>query len=105
MLLIDADWLCYNTAIAFQYENPFSEKMEHDEYLAVSTLEKRISFFKKELNCSDICLFFSCPRSKNWRRDIFPSYKINRESIPRPIGFDSLKHLLNKCYPLLYIPK
>ena len=102
MLLIDGDWLCFNTAIAFQYKNPFSDELEYDEHLSIRTLERRIFYFKERLNCDDVYFLFSCDRENNFRREIDNSYKMNREGLEKPIGLKSLIKFTENNYPFLY---
>lgn len=105
MLLIDGDWLCFSTAIAFQKNNPFDKEAapEYNGKLALATLEHRIQKMMWKFDTSNIEFHFSCKREDNWRRVIVPSYKMNRKGKLSPIGLPSLSSHCMRSYPYVKV--
>jgi DNA polymerase-1 len=100
-LLIDGDWLCYSVACAMETKNPFDEKAEPIFNLG---LGRKIIFFKIEnyvarLDADEVEVHFSCKREDNWRRDLVPSYKMNRAGKTPPVGLLSLMAYTKSIYP------
>jgi DNA polymerase-1 len=95
-LLIDGDLYAFSTAVAFQEENPFTGELDYNEKLAQNTMDKRIAHMCEKVGSSKTICFFSCDRTKNWRRDIVPSYKENRDDKLKPVGLKSLIEYMKK---------
>lgn len=101
MLLIDGDWLCFSTAIAFQRKNPFTEELEYDSEMALRVLEQRIRKLMATFETGRLEFHFSCNRKDNWRRDLDNTYKMNREGKLSPIGLSSLISYCMSAYPYI----
>ena len=105
MLLIDADWLCFSTAIVFQYKNPFTDEIEYDNEKALIVLDQRINKLLATFDTPNLEMHFSCKREDNWRREIVESYKMNRKDKMTPIGLPSLISHCMRTYPYIKVDR
>jgi DNA polymerase-1 len=104
-LLVDADWLCFSLACAFQKINPFNpEDIEFDGKLAKSILDQKIRKAVDELEIDKVVMYFSCDRTSNWRRTLVESYKKNRKGKLSPIGLMPLKDYCKGSYDCVEEP-
>tara|TARA_Y100000310_G_scaffold338747_2_gene429316 strand:- start:456 stop:1175 length:720 start_codon:yes stop_codon:yes gene_type:complete len=53
----------------------------------------------------DFLLAFSCTRADNFRRDVWSSYKMNREGSAQPDSLEYAKELLRENYRCRWVPK
>ena len=102
ILLIDGDWLAFSTAIAFQDEHPFIEgEFVYDAETALRVMEQRIRKLMATFETCRIEFHFSCSRENNWRREVFPEYKMNRSGKLLPIGLFSMISYCMSVYPYI----
>ncbi len=99
-LLIDADLYAFSTAIALQEENPFDPDGTDlfDPKNARMIIDSRMRKLMEIFNTSKIIQCFSCNRKENWRRQLNPSYKMNRDGKLSPIGLTGLISYLKNNY-------
>lgn len=100
-LLIDGDWLCYSVACALETKNPFDETAEpiFDFPVAKKVIDSKIDNYINRLDADDVEVHFSCKREDNWRRDLVPSYKMNRAGKVPPVGLLPLIGYTTSIYP------
>lgn len=101
LLLIDADFFTFSTAIAFQRDNPFDLEGGpiFDEGMAWHTLQGRVDKLMGIFETKQIEMHFSCSRESNWRRGLVPSYKMNRKNKKAPVGLGRLTEMCYNTYP------
>ena len=106
MLLIDADWLAFSSAIVFESENPFNPEGPplYDAGMAWHTLQSRVDKLMGVFEAPNIQMHFSCSREDNFRRQITPSYKMNRKNAKTPVGLADLKEKCLHTYPCIEVP-
>lgn len=106
-LLIDSDLYAFSTAIALQQCNPFDPDGDDlfDAPAARMILDTRMRKLMEMFNTCHIVQCFSCNRKDNWRRDLDPTYKMNREGKLSPIGLTGLITYLKENYKYLSEPK
>jgi DNA polymerase-1 len=90
LLLIDADYFFYRAASASEDEHEYSEDVTvivGDHRKAKSIINQEIANLKQKFKTEDVLLFFT--DSKNFRKDIDPTYKGNRTK-RKPAGYRKL---------------
>ena len=94
-LLIDADWLIYNSCCACEEDtrwNEWQHQLTSDVRDCLSLIENRLDVYKNIAeNKHDIVMCFTS--YPTFRHEIFPDYKINRIGKRKPLA---LKHTINK---------
>lgn len=100
-LLIDGDWLCYSVACAVETKNPFDETAEPiiNIGLGRTIIENKIDNYIDRLDADLVEVHFSCKREDNWRRDLVPSYKMNRAGKVAPAALLPLIAHTKSIYP------
>lgn len=100
-LLIDGDWVCYSVACAVETKNPFDETAEPiiDIGLGRTIIENKIENCIDRLDADLVEVHFSCKREDNWRRDLVPSYKMNRAGKEAPAALLPLIAHTKAIYP------
>ena len=102
MLLIDGDWFCFSTAIALQTPHPFKDgEVEFDSDVAIRVIKQRVRKLMVTFDTKSVEFHFSCNRKDNWRREIFPDYKMNRDGNIPPIGLELLISYCIDKYPYI----
>lgn len=105
-LLIDADYICYKACAACEDEIDFGD----DVILVVSKFSDAYRMVKAELyklnekflwDTPGMVLFFS--DSKNFRKDIQPSYKGHRNR-KKPCGYKRVINALKEEYEVIIMP-
>lgn len=94
LLLIDGDVLAYQAAAA-------TEKvitLDGDNHFPLGSLtearaafDHRLNFLKDTLDSGDCILCFSGDAGANFRRALYPAYKVNRAGKPRPVCLAALR--------------
>ena len=94
-LLIDADWLVYNSCCACEEDtrwNEWQHQLTSDVRDCLSLIENRLDVYKNiAQDKHDIVMCFTS--YPTFRHEIFPEYKINRIGKRKPLA---LKHTINK---------
>ena len=94
-LLIDADWLVYNSCCACEEDtrwNEWQHQLTSDVRDCLSLIENRFDVYKNIAeNKHDIVMCFTS--YPTFRHEIFPDYKINRIGKLKPLA---LKNTINK---------
>jgi len=94
-LLIDADWLVYNSCCACEEDtrwNEWQHQLTSDVRDCLSLIENRLDVYKNiAQDKHDIVMCFTS--YPTFRHEIFPDYKINRIGKRKPLA---LKHTINK---------
>ena len=78
-LLVDQDILCYRAA-AVAWDQPEN---------AIALTQETLTSIKQEFGISDVMLFLS--GNKNFRKTIYPEYKLNRQKLERPPCLEEVK--------------
>lgn len=91
-LLIDADTMLYQSALASEEETEW----DNDIWTLTADLKTAKDMFNSQLTdlihlsgCSLYTLCFT--GSKNFRKDVSPSYKLNRKGKRKPVGYKQLR--------------
>ena len=94
-LLIDADYLIYNSCCACEQDtrwNEWEHTLHTDERDIMNLIENRLAFYQSVAgNKHDIVMCFSS--YPTFRHEIFPEYKINRLGKRKPLA---LKDIIKK---------
>lgn len=101
MILIDADILVYKAVASTEQEIEW----EPDVWTIQTDLKDSHEAFEQQLNTiltavgskSNYKLCFS--DSKNFRKDLDPTYKANRASLRKPVGFKAFREQVVEKYP------
>ena len=90
-LLIDSDVLVYKAATSGQTNYDWGEatSVHLDEKQAMVNLAQQVDELQDRLGGDRVIMCLGCPNGTNWRKDILPSYKSNRDPDAKPklIGF------------------
>ena len=105
-LLIDADWLIYNSCCACEEDTRWTEHehtLHSDERDVMNLIDSRIDVFKTiagEKHDIVMC-FTSYP---TFRHEIFPEYKIHRIGKRKPLALRSVINNCKKIYDCVSYP-
>ena len=105
-LLIDADWLIYNSCCACEEDTRWTEHehtLHSDERDIMNLIDSRIDVFKTiagEKHDIVMC-FTSYP---TFRHEIFPEYKIHRVGKRKPLALRSVINNCKKIYDCVSYP-
>lgn len=105
-LLIDADWLIYNSCCACEEDTRWTEHehtLHSDERDIMNLIDSRIDVFKTiagEKHDIVMC-FTSYP---TFRHEIFPEYKIHRIGKRKPLALRSVINNCKKIYDCVSYP-
>ena len=105
-LLIDADWLIYNSCCACEQDTRWTEHehtLHSDERDIMNLIDSRIDVFKNiagEKHDIIMC-FTSYP---TFRHEIFPEYKIHRIGKRKPLALRSVINSCKKIYDCVSYP-
>ena len=105
-LLIDADWLIYNSCCACEQDTRWTEHehtLHSDEGDIMNLIDSRIDVFKTiagEKHDIIMC-FTSYP---TFRHEIFPEYKIHRIGKRKPLALRSVINSCKKIYDCVSYP-
>ena len=103
-LLIDADIVAYKIAStsqkSFQFDQDCEPSLVVDEWSeVVPRIDQAIDDIKLTLGSDDVVICLSCPTAENFRLDILPTYKGNRDYSKRPVHLAAVKDYLADNYP------
>ncbi len=104
ILLIDADILAYQHAASTQRAYRFPDDPEQpavaidDPEEACMAADSKVSQWLDQLDAQHAVICLSCPSSENFRKDIWPAYKANRNPAARPFHLETLKRHLEENY-------
>lgn len=105
-LLIDADWLIYNSCCACEEDTRWTEHehtLHSDERDVMNLIDSRIDVYKNIAgeNHDIIMCFTSYP---TFRHEIFPEYKIHRIGKRKPLALRSVINNCKKIYDCVSYP-
>ena len=110
-ILLDADVPAYQFAAKGQKEVIWDDGddptiIPPDPEEARESMVEYIDGLKDELAADDIVLCFSdADRRANWRLDVLPSYKSNRDPRGRPVLHDMMERFLEDTYETIRRPR
>lgn len=99
LLLLDGDIFAFQTASAVESEDDLGDGfivLWSDFNTAFKAACDQIEAIKAKLKAE--LVFFCHTDSKNWRKDVLPSYKANRKDVRKPIALARLKEALSERY-------
>lgn len=81
--------------------NPFDPEAEKifDFPTAKRVIDYKIDNYINRLDADEVEVHFSCKREDNWRRELVPSYKMNRAGKTAPVGLLPLIGYTTSIYP------
>lgn len=103
-LLIDGDVLAFAVAAGCEVNIRWGDGIwstQLDEREAFQVADTRIKEWRALLQADSVLIAFS--DSRNWRKEILPSYKFNRKG-KKPLGFAPLREYLCETYPSKVLP-
>lgn len=107
MILIDADILVYRAISSVEHEIEWEEDlwvMFSDEGDAREAFDEMLSNILSAINQKrNYMLCFS--DRENFRKDIDPTYKMNRANTRKPLGFKSFRQHVMDTYPSYLLPR
>ena len=104
-LLIDGDILAYKSATMAEVDTNWGEglwTLHADENYAKSLLYTEIENLKENLETDIITIALT--DSKNFRKDVLPSYKDNRKNKRKPLVLGALREHLKEEYNAIVLP-
>ena len=105
-ILIDADILLYQTLLTTEHEIEFEDDlwvMFTDLKEATTSFKDKVTKITDQVGTDNILLCFS--DKENFRKDINPTYKMNRKATRKPMGFLEFKELAMEAYPSISKPR
>ncbi len=110
ILLIDADILAFQHAAKTQrgYKWPDQEEKSlaiDDPEEACLAADSKVVDWMGRLKADAAVICLSCPGPENFRKDIWPAYKENRDPATRPFHLATLKQYLEDNYPSYRRPR
>ena len=102
-LLIDADIVAFRIASVsqktFQFDPECEPSIQVDDWSeVVPRIDRAIEDIRDTLGSRDIIICLSCPTENNFRLDILPTYKGNRDYSKRPVHLAAVKQYLEANY-------
>jgi len=104
-LLIDGDILAYKSATMAEIDTKWEDglwTLHADENYAKSLLHSEIETLQENLETNNVTIALT--DSKNFRKDVLPSYKDNRKQKRKPLVLGALREHLRKQYKAIVIP-
>ena len=93
-LLIDADYLIYNSCCACEQDtrwNEWEHTLHTDERDIMNLIENRLAFYQSIAGSKhDVVMCFSS--YPTFRHEIFPEYKINRLGKRKPLALKAVSY-------------
>ena len=93
--VLDADIIAYRTALQAETMDPAFVPMILEDMLE--------QWLPSETQ--DFVMALSCKRTKNFRRDLWPNYKKNRETKPEPEFLSDVRDYIKDIYDCLEFPR
>lgn len=110
LAIIDGDLIAYRIASSVEQTVKFSDDpddritvVEDSEY-ALWLIQGWIREHVAEIEATHVIVGLSCPRTENWRRDVWPEYKAHRNA-PPPAHLETIKAWLRKHYDVIERPR
>lgn len=106
-MLIDADIIVYQAAAISERIVEFTDDLHvlySDAKEAKVILDERISQFEEDTGIAADDMVFCFSDSKNFRKDILPTYKGNRKNTRKPIAYQPLKAFVEETYNCVAMP-
>jgi DNA polymerase-1 len=105
-LLIDADILAYRAAaageVSVDWDGDGDKTQSPEDFSEImKRCDQAVQNLKDKLAATAVLICLSCPSHANWRREVLPSYKMNRANNVRPIHLQRAKDYLATGYPSL----
>ena len=105
-LLIDADWLIYNSCCACEQDtrwNDWEHTLHSDERDILNLIENRLDVYRSIADSKhDIVMCFTS--YPTFRHEIFPEYKIHRIGKRKPLALRSVIYNCKKIYDCVSYP-
>ena len=98
-LIIDADTILYQALMNAEQEVEFDDDvwmMTCDHKAARATFVDRINVLTEQAGTSDVAMCFS--DSLNFRKEVYPLYKMNRKKVRKPMGFKEFRQEMMEEY-------
>jgi DNA polymerase-1 len=105
-LLIDGDILIYNICAATEYVARLDDDLDcafGNVREALALTESKVNEWANRFNATD--LVFGFTGSDNFRKEIYPDYKIHRKSCRKPCGYKAVRELLSSLYRVVMEPR
>jgi 5'-3' exonuclease len=102
LLLIDGDQFVFTATVAIEKETRWDE---HNHVLysnpdeAFANLDGMLKRIFERFETDDHALTFSSPN--NFRKDVWPDYKLNRKSVRKPLCYSAVRELADQHYNTL----
>ena len=106
LLLVDADWIAFQMASACQYPNRWDDGVwtpHVNEADVFNAIDARMNYIKEQTGAKKIVMCLS--GSKNWRKDVMPTYKGNRDPNNRPLALQAAREYIMEKYEILMFDK
>lgn len=100
-LLVDGDFLVYQTCAAVEKEIPVGDF----RYLGSNVKDAKAVFHEtlydlmEQANTDEVSFAFS--DAQNWRRNVFPAYKANRKGNRKPLCYADMLEYIGEHYEVL----
>jgi len=106
-LLLDAEIMAFKVASVSQKAHPFCpDQLLVDEWGAVvPRIHLAVRQLQAKLGTDDVIVCLSCPTAENWRLDILPTYKANRDYSKRPVHLAAVKDYMEANWPSYRRPR
>lgn len=106
-VLIDGDIVMVSSCFASQEVNPFDRDgaKTFNGNLARTIIRNQIQKISNRLSADETCVYMSCSREDNWRRDVSPTYKANRDNTAPPVGLEECRTFLYENWDIIQEPR
>jgi hypothetical protein len=104
ILLLDADIIAFQLAAtsqrAYRFPGLASAALAVDDWeLQPERIDAAVTKLCEKMKTSRVIVCLSCPTEENWRLNVLPSYKGNRDYSQRPAHLGPVKDYLAEHYP------
>lgn len=105
-ILIDGDIIVYQQAQIHQSDIDWGDgivtTVTQDAYAMKAAVDQVLRYTKKlKADYAIVCL--SDP-SRNWRKQVMPTYKLNRKKVERPLLYDTIREILDDRAEVVQYP-
>ena len=104
-LLIDADIVAYKFAATAQQPNPFDidgDPLVEDLGNVTKEISSYLDGLLELLDAQNLVVCLS--DSRNFRKNVLPSYKANRAGLPKPVLLGAVRDWIEQYYPCFKRP-
>jgi DNA polymerase-1 len=105
-LLIDGDELLFKAAAAGEQNTEWEPNVwtKHlDVAAAWDVVRSKVKHLMHKFGTSRVVFAMTGPN--NWRKDVLPSYKANRQASQKPVGYEALRELALGHHAAIMIPR